>query len=110
MYHFLQILVHGEQNEMQRLKSALEREYENDPDTTITVHNPKNTQSVDLYFTGEKTVKVIFSVFNCVNLRLVIKFLIILGNWVISCRETNRWTKFERYFSKKEFQLSYGCT
>ncbi|XP_065207621.1 cleavage and polyadenylation specificity factor 73 [Planococcus citri] len=55
------ILVHGEQNEMQRLKSALEREYENDPDTLITVHNPKNTQSVDLYFTGEKTVKVIGS-------------------------------------------------
>lgn len=44
---------------MQRLKSALEREYENDPDTKITVHNPKNTMSVDLYFTGEKTVKVI---------------------------------------------------
>lgn len=43
---------------MQRLKSALEREYENDPDTKITVHNPKNTMSVDLYFTGEKTVKV----------------------------------------------------
>ncbi len=44
---------------MQRLKSALEREYENDPDTSITVHNPKNTMSVDLYFKGEKTVKVV---------------------------------------------------
>lgn len=50
--------MHGEQNEMQRLKSALEREYENDPDTKITVHNPKNTMPVELYFTGEKTVKV----------------------------------------------------
>lgn len=59
---FFQVLVHGEQNEMQRLKSALEREYENDPDTKITVHNPKNTMSVDLYFTGEKTVKVIISI------------------------------------------------
>lgn len=59
---FFQVLVHGEQNEMQRLKSALEREYENDPDTRITVHNPKNTMSVDLYFTGEKTVKVIISI------------------------------------------------
>ena len=57
--HFqIQVLVHGEQNEMQRLKSALEREYENDPDTKIMVHNPKNTMSVDLYFAGEKTVKV----------------------------------------------------
>lgn len=52
------VLVHGEQNEMSRLKSALQREYENDVNANITFHNPRNTHSVDLYFRGEKTAKV----------------------------------------------------
>lgn len=47
---FLKVLVHGEANEMGRLMSALNREYEDNPDTTIEIHNPKNTQSVNLYF------------------------------------------------------------
>jgi len=53
------ILVHGEANEMNRLKSALTREYEADPETNITFYNPRNTQAVDLYFRGEKMAKVI---------------------------------------------------
>lgn len=52
------ILVHGEQNEMNRLKSALQREYENQPDANIKFYNPRNTHTVDLYFKGEKTAKV----------------------------------------------------
>jgi cleavage and polyadenylation specificity factor subunit 3 len=52
------ILVHGEQNEMSRLKSALQREYENDPNANITFYNPRNTHAVELYFKGEKTAKV----------------------------------------------------
>lgn len=52
------ILVHGEQNEMSRLKSALQREYENDPNANIKFYNPKNTHAVELYFKGEKTAKV----------------------------------------------------
>ncbi|KAL9695646.1 hypothetical protein quinque_014931 [Culex quinquefasciatus] len=52
------VLVHGEQNEMNRLKSALQREYENDPNANITLHNPRNTHAVELYFRGEKTAKV----------------------------------------------------
>lgn len=51
-------MVHGEQNEMNRLKAALKREYEDDPSTTIEVHNPRNTVAVELYFRGEKTAKV----------------------------------------------------
>lgn len=50
--------MHGEQNEMNRLKAALKREYEDDPSTSIEVHNPRNTTAVELYFRGEKTVKV----------------------------------------------------
>lgn len=52
------VLVHGEQNEMFRLKSALQREFEDDPTMNITLHNPRNTHAVELYFKGEKTAKV----------------------------------------------------
>ncbi|CAH0394985.1 unnamed protein product [Bemisia tabaci] len=53
------VLVHGEQNEMARLKAALMREYEDDPDTKMEVHNPRNTIAVELTFRGEKVAKVI---------------------------------------------------
>ncbi|XP_044739743.1 cleavage and polyadenylation specificity factor 73 [Chrysoperla carnea] len=52
------VLVHGEQNEMGRLKAALQREYEDDPNCSIQLHNPRNTHAVELYFRGEKTAKV----------------------------------------------------
>lgn len=52
------MLVHGEQNEMSRLKAALQREYEDDPNTKMELHNPRNTVAVELYFRGEKTAKV----------------------------------------------------
>ncbi|XP_068152069.1 cleavage and polyadenylation specificity factor 73 [Drosophila tropicalis] len=52
------VLVHGEQNEMSRLKLALQREYEADATTDIKFYNPRNTHAVDLYFRGEKTAKV----------------------------------------------------
>ncbi|KAH0818109.1 hypothetical protein GEV33_004680 [Tenebrio molitor] len=55
------VLVHGEQNEMSRLKAALQREYEDDPNTTMYLHNPRNTHCVELYFRGEKTAKVMGS-------------------------------------------------
>lgn len=54
-------MVHGEQNEMSRLKAALQREYEDDPNTSIQLHNPRNTHAVELYFRGEKTAKVMGS-------------------------------------------------
>ncbi|XP_046388395.1 cleavage and polyadenylation specificity factor 73 [Ischnura elegans] len=52
------VLVHGEQNEMSRLKAALMREYEDDASTNIEIHNPRNTMAVELYFRGEKMAKV----------------------------------------------------
>ncbi|KAK9710972.1 Beta-Casp domain [Popillia japonica] len=55
------VLVHGEQNEMSRLKAALQREYEDDPNTTMHLYNPRNTHAVELYFRGEKTAKVMGS-------------------------------------------------
>lgn len=53
------ILVHGEQTEMQKLKDALIRQYEDNPDYNIQVYNPRNTQPVELYFRGEKNAKVV---------------------------------------------------
>ncbi|KAL1438250.1 hypothetical protein MTO96_048328 [Rhipicephalus appendiculatus] len=48
-------------NEMGRLKAAIVREYEDDLETRIEVHNPRNTQAVELHFRGEKTAKVMGS-------------------------------------------------
>jgi cleavage and polyadenylation specificity factor subunit 3 len=55
------VLVHGEANEMSRLKSALQREYESKPNANIQFYNPRNTHAVELYFKGEKTAKVMGS-------------------------------------------------
>ena len=83
----LQVLVHGEQNEMARLKAALIREYEDNEvlclvlwrkwlpilttichslssplqDMQMEIYNPRNTQAVELYFRGEKMAKVMGS-------------------------------------------------
>ncbi|KAK4336714.1 hypothetical protein RND71_043558 [Anisodus tanguticus] len=48
------ILVHGESNEMGRLKAAINREYEDDLHAPV-LHNPKNTQTVKLHFRGHET-------------------------------------------------------
>ncbi|XP_041467082.1 cleavage and polyadenylation specificity factor subunit 3-like [Lytechinus variegatus] len=55
------VLVHGEANEMSRLKAAILREYEDDDEYNIQVHNPRTTQAVELYFRGEKMAKVMGS-------------------------------------------------
>lgn len=46
---------------MNRLKQALVREYEADPDTKINFYNPRNTVAVELNFRGEKMAKVMGS-------------------------------------------------
>ncbi|KAK0071381.1 hypothetical protein PV325_013022 [Microctonus aethiopoides] len=46
---------------MSRLKTALQREYEDNPNTMMEIHNPRNTVAVELYFRGEKTAKVMGS-------------------------------------------------
>ncbi|KAH9419473.1 Cleavage and polyadenylation specificity factor subunit 3 [Dermatophagoides pteronyssinus] len=51
------MLVHGEANEMNRLKSALIREYE-DQENPPEFHNPQNTVTLELHFRGEKIAKV----------------------------------------------------
>ena len=55
------VLVHGEVNEMNRLKLALIREYEAESETKIKFYNPRNTVAVELNFRGEKMAKVMGS-------------------------------------------------
>jgi cleavage and polyadenylation specificity factor subunit 3 len=52
------VLVHGEHNEMMRLKQGLLREFEGNEDFQSVIHTPRNTQGVELYFRGEKMAKV----------------------------------------------------
>lgn len=61
---------------MQRLKSALVREYEENSED-IKVYNPRNTVGVDFYFTGEKTAKV------CLYLHINILKCIIIIYYII---------------------------
>ena len=53
--------MHGEQNEMSRLKAALEREYEEERLSQIEIYTPRNTQAFELHFKGEKIAKVVGS-------------------------------------------------
>lgn len=53
------VLVHGEANEMGRLKRQLDIEYEDDPETDITIHMPRNAEKVKFHFRGEKNAKVV---------------------------------------------------
>lgn len=70
------ILVHGEAGEMQRLKNALQHKYglqdknqtashfalgSTKPDTIINIHTPRNCESVELTYRGEKIIKIVGS-------------------------------------------------
>ncbi|GBP25833.1 Cleavage and polyadenylation specificity factor 73 [Eumeta japonica] len=51
------VLVHGEQNEMSRLRAALQREHRG----KLQIHTPRNTQQLNLTFRGDKSAKVMGS-------------------------------------------------
>lgn len=52
------VLVHGDSNEMGRLKSALMSKYA-EKEQQMNIYSPRNCETVELYFRGEKTAKVI---------------------------------------------------
>lgn len=58
------VLVHGEQNEMFRLKAALNHKYghmagdEAEQQQIMNIHTPKNCEQVSLTFAGEKLIKL----------------------------------------------------
>lgn len=53
------VLVHGEYNEMMRLRNALVSKYDQETDRPVVIHTPRNCESVVLHFRGEKAVKLI---------------------------------------------------
>lgn len=56
------VLVHGEVNEMRKLKEGLTAQFkEFEQKNPVVVHNPKNTEEIEFHFKGEKTAKVIGS-------------------------------------------------
>lgn len=50
--------MHGDSNAMGRLKSALESKYK-ERSESIHIYTPKNCETVQLEFRGEKVVKVV---------------------------------------------------
>ncbi|KAI8319624.1 Metallo-hydrolase/oxidoreductase [Martensiomyces pterosporus] len=52
------VLVHGEQNAMMRLRSAISDKYQGS-DYNVKIHAPKNIETVELHFRGEKMARVI---------------------------------------------------
>jgi cleavage and polyadenylation specificity factor subunit 3 len=52
------VLVHGDANEMGRLRSALQSKYA-EREIPLHIHTPRNCETVELHFRGEKTAKVI---------------------------------------------------
>lgn len=49
------VLIHGDRNEMGRLKHALDQKFD---ENKITVHTPKNAEAIRMPFRGDKTTKV----------------------------------------------------
>ncbi|KAI8894305.1 beta-lactamase-like protein, partial [Globomyces pollinis-pini] len=52
------VLVHGDSNEMGRLRSALQSKYA-EREIPLHIHTPRNCETVELHFRGEKTAKII---------------------------------------------------
>jgi cleavage and polyadenylation specificity factor subunit 3 len=52
------VLVHGDSNEMGRLRSALQSKYA-EKEIPLHIHTPKNCDTVELHFRGEKVAKII---------------------------------------------------
>lgn len=53
-----QVLVHGEQNAMGRLRAALTSRYK-ERDEDVKIHTPRNTETLELSFRGERVAKAI---------------------------------------------------
>lgn len=53
------VFVHGEANEMRRLSEALERKFGDMAEPRTRLYRPRNTESVELHFRGEKMAKAI---------------------------------------------------
>ena len=58
-YSKKKVLVHGEQTAMGRLRAALQHKYK-DRDQEVKIHTPRNLETLELSFRGERVAKVKF--------------------------------------------------
>lgn len=65
---------------MARLKAALIREYEDNDEVHIEVHNPRNTEAVTLNFRGEKLAKVRLTIHNTILAFVVAVHFVLFRN------------------------------
>lgn len=54
---FIQVLVHGEQAAMSRLRAAMTARYK-ERDEDVKFHTPRNLETLELSFRGERVAKV----------------------------------------------------
>lgn len=52
------VLVHGEQTAMGRLKAAMTAKFK-DRDEDVKIHTPRNLETLELSFRGERVAKVV---------------------------------------------------
>jgi hypothetical protein len=55
---FPKVLVHGEQTAMGRLKAAMTSRFK-DRDEDVKIHTPRNLETLELSFRGERVAKVL---------------------------------------------------
>ena len=55
-----QVLVHGEQTNMGRLRAAMQDRYKT-RDEEVKIHTPRNLETLELTFRGERVAKVILN-------------------------------------------------
>ena len=56
LFCILQVLVHGEQTAMGRLRAAMSDRYKN-RDEDVKIHTPRNLEPLELTFRGERVAK-----------------------------------------------------
>ncbi len=57
--HPVQVLVHGEQTAMNRLRTAMNARYK-ERNEDVKIHTPRNLETLQLSFRGERVAKVSF--------------------------------------------------
>lgn len=55
--NFTQVLVHGEASNMSRLRSSMQARYKH-RDEDVKIHTPRNLETLELTFRGERVAKV----------------------------------------------------
>jgi hypothetical protein len=79
--NIFQILVHGEQTAMGRLRAAMTSRYK-ERDEDVKIHTPRNLETLNLSFRGERVAKV-----GPRSTTIVHYSPLSSGNWY-SCRQT----------------------